>query len=134
VYETAFVPVAVANSYQAVAWDTTRLLSGFTLSADKTNITVSTAGTYELALHLRLLNGGTTLPVGTALSVHVNGALVDSQQLVLPLLGDGILSVNSLLALNAGDVLDVEFTGGTTNVELEPTGFGGNELVLYQIR
>jgi hypothetical protein len=53
---------------------------------------------------------------------------------VLPVLGDGILSIHALLALSAGDVLDVKYTAGTTNVELEPTGFGGNELVLYQIR
>jgi hypothetical protein len=134
VYETAYVPIAVANSYQDVVWDTTRLSNGFTLSPSKTAITVSKTGTYALALELRVVNTA-GIGAGTAAAVHVNGALVDVQKVDLIGITDGILSVDALLNLSAGDVLNVDYAGSTTDVYLDPAGPpGGNELVLYQIR
>ena len=77
---------------------------------------------------------GTGPGAGTVIDVHVNGALVEAQKLSIDAVHDGILSISALVPLAAGDVVDVSWSASSSGVELDPSGFGGNELVLYQVR
>ena len=92
-------------------------------------------GTYALSVTIHLLNTDTVNPgAGTVLDVNVNGPLVEAQKLDLGQLDDGILTISALLPLNAGDVMTVSWGASLAGVALDPSGFGGNELVLYRVR
>ncbi len=134
-YETSFELLGSDNGYKKVVWDTTRVSSGFTLSPSKTDITVTETGTYAFSVTLHLLNTDGVHPgAGTVLDVNVNLPLVEAQKLSLGPVQDGILTLSGLLTLNAGDVVSVTWGASLAGVAIDPSGFGGNELVLYQIR
>ena len=135
VYETTYATLGSDNAYKKVVWDTTRVSNGFVLSPSKTDITVATTGVYAFSLNVHLLNtDGVSPGAGTVLDVNVNAPLVEAQKLDLGPLDDGILTLSGLLTLNAGDVLSVTWGASLAGVAIDPSGFGGNELALYQVR
>ena len=133
-YETTIQQLAVANSFQKVTWDTVRVANGVALVSPGTDLVVSEGGVYTLTVTMRMLNSNTSIAAGTVVDVHVNGALVEAQKLNVGAIDDGVLTISALLPLNAGDDIDVSWSASLTGVELDPSGFGGNEIALYRVR
>ncbi len=131
-YETTN-QVGLGGSVQTVIWNVVRVESGALLTLPTGTITVPEAGVYALAVTLHVLNP-TGSGAGTALNVHVNGAQVDVQKLVVGATDDGILTVSGLFPLNAGDTVDVGWSTTVTGVALDPSGSPGNEIALYRVR
>lgn len=124
-YDTNTQSVNSAGVFQTVTYSNNGEIDGWTHTPGTGTFTASAGGTYMVNMTARIAKSG---GANTTLSFRgaINGTEVTGSQAygtAAASSGD-TMSGNFIVTVNAGDVLTIEMTGGTTGAQLTPGGNG----------